>query len=503
MDLSRIANTNVDGDLPAIVFESADEVPTVLSYAELEHSVCGLAKALSAGPALTGTALKPGDRVAIVAANCWQHFVTYLAIMRAGLVAVPVNYQLSDDALLHILRESEARLAFADTDNAPRIPDGIRVSPIDDREQPGWQPLVDSGAQSEVSLSPVAEDSDALIMYTSGSTGLPKGVPLTHYGYLWSMRQFTELRASLRERASLIAAPLFHMNAQFHVQATLQAGGTAVLMARFDAGRFLELIEEHRVVRITGVPTMLALIIRELESGKQVDLSSVTAIAMGSAPFSKALLDDAERWFPGAAISNGYGTTETGPGIFGAHPNGMPTPALSLGYPLPEVDVKLVGDRAPEHGVLWVRNPMLTRGYLNTTKQRSEAFVDGWYVTNDVMRKDADGFHYYEDRADDMFVCAGENIFPAEVERLLGKHPDVREVAVVPVPDALKGSLPVAFVVARHEVAADAIRTFALQNGPAYAHPRAVYFLDDLPLASTNKVNRHALEKMARQRFQR
>jgi acyl-CoA synthetase (AMP-forming)/AMP-acid ligase II len=230
---------------------------------------------------------------------------------------------------------------------------------------------------------------------------------------------------------------------------------------------------------------------------------------------SSGLMAATRRLFPHAAIDNGYGTTEAGPVAFAPHPEGKPTPPLSVGVPHPLVELRLVDgddrdadnrdadDRDAEEGVLEMRCPALMTAYHNLPDVTRRVMTeDGYYITGDVFRRDADGFHYFVGRADDMFVCGGENIFPGEVEKMLERHPEIVQAAVVPVADEIKGQKPVAFVVARHGSALDeaAVKSFALANAAAYQHPRRVWFLAELPLAGTNKVDRAALKKLAAER---
>jgi long-chain acyl-CoA synthetase len=241
--------------------------------------------------------------------------------------------------------------------------------------------------------------------------------------------------------------------------------------------------------------------VRETDLIAQLDLSCVHSIAIGSAPLTDALLTQVERLFPNAVVSNGFGTTEAGPATFGPHPDGLPTPPLALGYPSPGVDWRLFDSPAPDQGVLALRTPALMRGYLNLPQVTAEKMRDGWYVTGDVMRRDANGFFYFVGRADDMFVCGGENIYPGEVEKLLEHHPAVAQAIVVPAPDDIKGQIPVAFIVARPGThpTADEIKQYALANGPAYAHPRFVEFRERLPVSGTHKIDRTALTREAAQ----
>ena len=207
---------------------------------------------------------------------------------------------------------------------------------------------------------------------------------------------------------------------------------------------------------------------------------------------------------PQAAVTNAYGTTEAGPVVFGPHPKDLPQPELSVGYPHPQVALRLVdGDnRDATQGVLEMKCPAVMTGYHHRPDVPPPLTADGFYITGDVFRRDRNGFHYFVGRTDDMFVSGGENIYPADVERMLERHPAVAQAAVVPVADDIKGSKPVAFIIrkAGHALDSDEIKRFALAHAPAYAHPRFVWFVDELPLASTNKLDRAALQGMARQR---
>jgi long-chain acyl-CoA synthetase len=237
----------------------------------------------------------------------------------------------------------------------------------------------------------------------------------------------------------------------------------------------------------------------------RTDLRSVEFVRMGSAPVSLSLMHALKRALPHAAVTNAYGTTEAGPVVFAPHPQGLPQPEQSVGYPHPQVQLRLLdGEGRPAaQGVLEMKCPALMLGYHNRPDVRSPITPDGFYVTGDVFRRDAEGFHYFVGRTDDMFVSGGENIFPADVERMLERHPAVSHAAVVPIDDEIKGQKPVAFVILRPGAAAseDEIKRFALANAPAYQHPRSVWFVDELPLASTNKVDRAILRGMAEQRL--
>jgi acyl-CoA synthetase (AMP-forming)/AMP-acid ligase II len=331
------------------------------------------------------------------------------------------------------------------------------------------------------------------ILYTSGSTGRPKGVPLSHAGQLWALERFLDATGPAPER-TLIAAPAYHMNGLFFTTVALALGWRTYSVPAFDPRQFLEVTARERLTCLSGIPTMLAMMAREEDLLVTLDLNSVTKLAIGSAPLTEALIDRVKLIFPAAEMRNSYGTTESGPAVFGPHPEGKPRPPLALGYPYPGAEWRLVGGTA-DQGVLHTRTPAVTEGYLNLPEVSATRLHDGWYDSGDIVRRDADGFFHFVGRADDMFVCGGENIYPGEVEKLLERHPAVLQAAVIPADDEIKGAIPIAFVVTvpGATVSAADVRSFALANGPAYAHPRAVLFVDALPVGGTHKVDRKAL----------
>jgi acyl-CoA synthetase (AMP-forming)/AMP-acid ligase II len=288
------------------------------------------------------------------------------------------------------------------------------------------------------------------------------------------------------------------MNGLAMCQTTFHHGDTVVLLPQFTTKSYIEAAAKHRVAFLTSVPTMIAMMLREKELLSKVDLSAVEAVRMGSAPITQSLVDQVRAVFPKAEIGNGYGTTEAGPVVFGPHPDGLPTPFVSTGYPHPAVQLRLVrdGKEVTDEGELQMKCGALMTHYHKLPAKTADVMTkDGYYRTSDVFRRDADGFFYFVGRVDDMFVCGGENIYPGEVEKMLERHPGISQAAVLPVPDELKGHKPVAFVVKAAGAALDeqAVKTYALANAPPYQHPRRVFFVDEMPLAGTNKIDKRVL----------
>jgi long-chain acyl-CoA synthetase len=458
--------------------------------------------------ALCKRGLQRGDRVALLSANRAEYIAAYYGIMRAGFVAVPVNFKFPRETIHFIIRDAGAKFLFCDIARAADGPADI--------------PSVTFGAAFDSFLDPgplaaivPMQNEPAMFLYTSGSTGTPKGVVLSHQSHIWVVE--TRLAPGLERHRYLIAAPLYHMNALALSKLACAAHATIVLLPQFSAPAYIEAIGRYGCTWLTAVPPMIAMMLREREQLSRTDLSSVAFVRMGSAPVSAAVMAALHEALPQASVTNAYGTTEAGPVVFGPHPKGLPQPELSVGYPHPLVSLRLIdGDnRNAEQGVLEMKCPALMLGYHNRPapslpspangegKERGPLTPDGFYITGDVFRRDADGFHYFVGRTDDMFVSGGENIYPADVERMLERHPDIAQAAVVPIDDDIKGQKPVAFVIKKsgHALDEESVKRFALTHAPAYQHPRFVWFVDELPLASTNKLDRTALHAMAEERM--
>jgi acyl-CoA synthetase (AMP-forming)/AMP-acid ligase II len=396
-----------------------------------------------------------------------------------------------------IVHDAGAKLVFCDAERRAACPKDLPVVRFGDPSADGFDQFLDRGAFSAVVPAP---DEPAMFLYTSGSTGIPKGVILSHQSHIWVV-ETRLVGQDLSRHRYLIAAPLYHMNALALSMLAAAAHSTIVMLPAFTATAYINAIGRYCCTWLTAVPPMIAMMLREADLLAATDLSSVEFVRMGSAPVSQSLMDALKRALPRAAVTNAYGTTEAGPVVFGPHPDGLPVPEMSVGYPHPQVHLRLVdgNNRNADQGVLEMTCPAVMLGYHNRPSIVPPITQDGFYITGDVFRRDKNGFHYFVGRTDDMFNSGGENVYPGDVERMLETHADVSQATVVPIDDDIKGKKPVAFIVpkaGRHPTE-DEIKRFALANAPAYQHPRLVWFVDKLPLASTNKIDRDALLRLA------
>jgi acyl-CoA synthetase (AMP-forming)/AMP-acid ligase II len=492
-NLGDLFRRDRDPGKTALIDLGGEQAPREFRYAELDGMANGVARAL------LRRGLNRGSRVAILSANRAEYLAACFGIMRAGLVAVPVSFKFPRQTIEFILKDSGASFVFCDRARASDVPQDAACVEFGGDAHENFDRFLDPGPFEAVVPRP---REPAMFLYTSGSAGMPKGVVLSHQSHIWVVE--TRLAPGLDRHRYLIAAPLYHMNALALSQLACAAHAAIVLLPQFDARAYVEAIERYRCTWLTAVPPMIAMMLREQDLLGRTDLSSVEFIRMGSAPVGHSLMQAIRRALPQAAVTNAYGTTEAGPVVFGSHPKGLPQPEMSVGYPHAGVQLRLVDgeDRNAAQGVLEMKCPALMNGYCNRPELPAPFTADGFYVTGDVFRRDADGFHYFIGRTDDMFVSGGENIYPADVERMLERHADVAQVAVVPIDDAIKGQKPVAFVVPKpgHAPSGEEIKRFALANAPAYAHPRFVWFVEELPLASSNKVDRAALRRLAEER---
>ena len=486
-NLGDVFRAHEDSDRLAIIDLSDPENPCEIGFRELGAACDAVARGFRRA------GLKPGARIGILALNRVEFLEVLFGAMRAGLVPVMINAKLPAAQVQYIVADSGAVMVFADTQFRALCAPDTRIVEFGPAGGGEYGEFKHPGRFE--SYAPSFEDI-AEQPYTSGSTGRPKGVLLNHEGQCWMVAALVASRDMVAADRGIISAPLYHKNALLAVKSALAAGGAILLLERFDAGQYIRAIGRYRLTMLTGVPTMYALILQQEKLLAETDVASVTRISMGSAPASAVLLDNLAGAFTGAAINLNYGITEGGPILLSwKHPDGLVRPRTTVGYPLPGVEIRLLGGPGPDQGVLHTRNPGVLLGYHNLPEETERVLDDGWLDTGDILKRDGQGWYYFIGRVDDMFVCGGENIYPGEVASMLERHADIVQAVVVPAPNRLKAYVPHAFIVPRRDsgLDEDAVKQFALANAPAYAHPRRVFFMDALPLAGTNKIDRKEL----------
>jgi long-chain acyl-CoA synthetase len=471
--------------------------------------------------------VQTGDRVAIAMRNFPEWSVAFWAAAAAGAVIVPLNAWWTGEELHYGLSDSGTKVLFCDAERAERIADYVTYLPDLDAtvvaRTEGDLPLgmlsytdVIGEVPGEVSLpeTGVRTDDDATIFYTSGTTGRPKGALGTHRNICTNPMSlyYVNVRNGLRFGAGadvsapgqlsyLLSVPLFHATGCHSILLTnIIAGGKLVMMHRWDAGRALELIEREKVTTFGGVPTMVMQVIDHPDFAKR-DTSSVQGVGYGGAPAPPDLVRRIEEHFPGKSASNGYGLTETSSlSTMNSGPDYVAKPN-SVGPPVPVVTVKVVdpdGMEVPvgEIGELWIFGPNIVKGYWGNQDATAATFTDGWLHTGDVARLDDEGFVYIVDRAKDMLIRGGENIYCVEIEGVLYEHPAVADAAIIGIPHPVLGEEVGAVVQLR---AGQSATESELQEHVAgrlagFKVPVRVWFMDEpLPRNPAGKVLKRQL----------
>ncbi|HET6870203.1 MAG TPA: long-chain fatty acid--CoA ligase [Solirubrobacteraceae bacterium] len=461
----------------------------VITYAELDQATAAVAGVLR------NLGIEPGDRVGVMLPNVPQFAMAYYGVLRAGGVVVPMNVLLKEREVAFYLGDSSAKLIFA----WHELADGARAGAAD----VGAECIVvepDSFAELLASAEPVhdvvdrhAEDT-AVILYTSGTTGKPKGAELTHSNLAINADVSKALFTLDHEDVVLGALPLFHAFGQTcGLNAAISAGASLALIPRFDAGKVLATIERDRVTVFEGVPTMFAALLHDPER-ERFDAGTLRACVSGGAALPVEVLRGFEAAF-GCVVLEGYGLSETSPVACFNHPDRERKPG-SIGTPVEGVEMKLVDDHrddaAPgDAGEIAIRGHNVMKGYWNRPDATAAAIdADGWFYSGDIARIDDDGCYFIVDRKKDLIIRGGYNVYPREVEEVLYEHPAVREAAVIGIPhDSLGEEVGAAVALKPGAVLTESeIRDYVKANIAAYKYPRHVWFVDELPKGPTGKI---------------
>jgi long-chain acyl-CoA synthetase len=465
-----------------------------LTYAALDAAtarVAGLLRAKGVGP---------GDRVGIMLPNVEYFPIAYYGALRAGAVVVPMNVLLKGREVAFYLGDSDAKVliawhAFADAAHAGADETGADCVLV----EPGtFEGMLDRCAP----LPAVARrdgDDTAVILYTSGTTGTPKGAELTHDNLRRNVEVSIDL-FGLDERAvTLGALPLFHAFGQTcGLNATIAVGGVLTLIPRFDGTKALEIIERDRVTVFEGVPTMYAAMLHSPKAGA-TDTTTLEVCVSGGAAMPVEIMRTFEERF-GTQVLEGYGLSETSP-VASFNRRDRERRPGSIGLPLEGVQMRLVGEDGGavadgEVGEIAIRGHNVMKGYWRRPDATAEVLdADGWFRTGDIGRVDADGYFFIVDRKKELVIRGGYNVYPREVEEVLYEHPDVREAAVIGIPHDDLGEEVGAAVALKDGAATDVgeLRQFVKDRVAAYKYPRHVWLVDELPKGPTGKILRREI----------
>lgn len=444
------------------------------------------------GGALRALGLRPGDRVAMIGKNSERYLEMYFAVPASGFVFVPVNWRLAAPEMSATLQDAGVRALFVDGDYP--VPDGIEFV---FRLPAEYDDLVEGG--QEITLGDgVHEDDLAVLFYTSGTTGVGKGAMHTHRTLLSSAMSFLATWPYDSDSRYLVCSPMFHTGGVLAVMSTVWAGGSHVIMPLFDPDSACDLIEQQRVTHTLMVPTMLAAAAKAQRTRPRT-VSSLRYLSHGASPISLETLRTVRSTFPDAELLHVYGTTETTPcTLFLKHEeNLLETPfAKSCGQPAIGVEVRIVDMSSLEEvptgqvGELWTRAPSTMKGYWNRPAESAAVLVEGgWYRTGDLGYVDDSSHVYLVDRAKDMIVTGGENVYSVEVEDALASHEGVEEVAVFAVPDAKWGEAVYAVVVAADGVEADDLIAYCKSQIAGYKVPKEIEIRHEpLPKSAAGKI---------------
>jgi fatty-acyl-CoA synthase len=446
-----------------------DYLDRELTYAELDDASDRVAASFVA------RGLERGDRVATLTGNSPEHVAVFFACAKAGLILAPLSWRLAPAELAYQLEDSEPALFLVEEEHAG----------LAEAVGHAFEPLAVAVKPGRVDAE-VGDDDPLLLVYTSGTTGRPKGALLTHANCFWTNLSFDLATGVSGDDVVLQVLPQFHCGG-WNVQALLGwwKGSRIVLERSFDPARCLALIEQKRVTTMMGVPANYLFLSQE-PAFATADLSSLRCAVVGGAPMPEALL---EVWHErGVDVVQGYGLTEAAPNVLCLPPEDAVRKIGWAGKPYPHVDVRLSAEEE-----LQVRGPNVFAGYWRNPEASAESLVDGWLRTGDIAERDDEGFYRIKGRLKDMYISGGENVYPAEVESVLHEHAAVADAAVVAVPDERWGEVGVAFVVPSGDVSEEELIEFVRGRLARFKAPKTVRFVDVLPRSGMGKVQKDEL----------
>jgi long-chain acyl-CoA synthetase len=470
-----------------------------LSYGELDEGSARLAALLHE------KGVGPGDRIGVMLPNVPEFPVAYYGVLRAGAIVVPMNVLLKRREIAFYLEDSGAKLLLAWHAFAAEAGDGTTDAGAELVEvEPAAFAATLAGLEPSDGLVETDEDDTAVILYTSGTTGKPKGAELTHANLTRNADVSRRTTCEVGPGDIVLGAlPLFHSFGQtVGMNASIAAGACLTLVPKFDPGEALTTMQRDGVTHFYGVPTMFGALLHHPERGS-FDTSSLRTCITGGASMPVEVLRGFEAAF-GAKVMEGYGLSETSPVASSNHPD-RERKAGSIGTPIEGVEMKLVDEDEEEVaqgevGEIVIRGHNIMKGYWQRPEATAEAMRGGWFHSGDMARVDEDGYFFIVDRKKDLIIRGGYNVYPREVEEVLYEHPKIREAAVVGVPHDEWGEEIGAAVVPMEgeELSPEEVSAYVKDRIAAYKYPRVVWFLDDLPKGPTGKILKREIEVPAK-----
>jgi long-chain acyl-CoA synthetase len=468
----------------------------VLSYSQLRDAADRMAAFLSS------LGIAPGDRVAIMLPNVPAFPIAFYGALRAGAVVVPMNPLLKSREIAFYLQDSGAKVLLVwhtAMDEAIKGADQTGAQVIE-TDEPDLAGLLAGAGQAPEGVDREAGD-DAVILYTSGTTGWPKGAELTHANMTRNASLTGSVLFSIGPDDVIMGClPLFHIfGLTCGLNATIIGGGTLTLLTRFDPAKALEVIGRDKVTIFEGVPTMYAAMLHHPASG-QADVTSLRLCVSGGSAMPVEILRGFERAF-GCMILEGYGLSETSPVVSFNHPDRVRKPG-SIGTPIIGVEMRVVGEDGAELpvgevGEIAIRGHNVMKGYWGNPDATAEAIQDGWFLTGDLAKVDEDGYYYIVDRKKDLIIRGGLNVYPREIEEVLYEHPAVAEAAVVGIPHDELGEEIGAAVTLKAGMTAtpEELQTFVRERVAPYKYPRFLWLTPELPKGASGKIIRREVER--------
>jgi len=473
--------------------------------------------------ALTGLGIGKGDRVGILLVNCYQYVEAYFALAKIGAIMVPLNFRAKADELGYMLANAETKLLFVGAryldmieKMMPDLPSVERCVSVDEESEGTlfYENLIASGSPEEV-YTEIDDEDITILMYTAGTTGRPKGVPLKHSGFVSYILDSVEPANPEIEERNLLTVPLYHIAGIQAMLAAVYGGRTLVLMSQFDTKEWLETVQKERANRAMLVPTMLKWIVDDPDFDSY-DLSSLKVITYGAAAMPYEVIKKAIELLPSARFINAFGQTETASTITFLGPDDhviegteeekekkLKRLTSSIGKPLPDVEVKIVDEEGKslplyDVGEIVAKGPRIMSGYWKDEEKTAKVMTsDGWLRTGDNGYIDDEGYIYLAGRGDDLIIRGGENISPKEVEDVLYSHPKVEDAAVIGIPDPEWGQECRAIVVLKTgESATEEEIMDHCKSLSGFKRPKSVVFIDEIPLNQMGKVLKVKLREL-------